>query len=156
MTVHFNLPLSVYRETYSVGFVHSNLLPEERIGETSFNLMHVTDWLPTLLDFGGCSTEFGGKPLDGVSQINTIWTKMDDRYQTKDEILHYMNPLLYTVDSEDPRGDWKNDHDGPLKDRCFSVNVRAVIRVGKWKLHTGLGSKEGDNEVCVVLSLENS
>ena len=109
--------------------------------------MHVTDWLPTLLDFGGCSADFGGKPLDGVSQLNPIWTKMEDRYQTKNEILHYMNPLLYTVGSEDPRGDWKNDHGGPLKNRCFSINVRAVIRVGKWKLHTGLGSKEGDNEV---------
>lgn len=110
--------------------------------------MHVTDWLPTLLDFGGCDAEFGGKPLDGVSQLNPIWSKMEDRYQTKNEILHYMNPLLYTVGSEDPRGDWKNDHGGPLKNRCFSINVRAVIRVGKWKLHTGLGSKEGDNEVC--------
>ena len=109
--------------------------------------MHVTDWLPTLLDFGGCNADFGGKPLDGVSQLNPIWTKMENRYQTKNEILHYMNPLLYTVGSEDPRGDWKNDHGGPLKDRCFSINVRAVIRVGKWKLHTGLGSKEGDNEV---------
>ena len=33
-----------------------------------------------------------------------------------------MNPLIYIDDgSEDPRGNWKDDHFGPLKGRCFNI-----------------------------------
>ena len=34
------------------------------------NIVHITDWMPTILDFAGYRSRvgFGGKPLDGVSQ----------------------------------------------------------------------------------------
>ena len=55
--------------------------------------------------------DYGGKPLDGVSQVGVLWSKVDDKYEVRDEILQYINP--YSIAKEaDPRGDWK---DGVLK-----------------------------------------
>ena len=77
----------------SVGFVHSPLLPKERRGTVSKNLMHVTDWLPTLMHLGQCQgMDYGGKPLDGVSQVEALWSKIDDKYEVRNEILQYINP----------------------------------------------------------------
>jgi len=53
----------------SVGFVHSPLLPVNRMGAITKNLMHVTDWFPTMMHLAGCKNKhYGGKPLDGTSQ----------------------------------------------------------------------------------------
>ena len=140
----------------SLGFIHSPLLPKSRIGEKSFNLMHVTDWLPTLLDLAGCpDDDFGGLPLDGKSQASAIFSNVENEYSIRQErdfgpisltymtrywpskwrpqndskndsrrkeVLHQMNPLIYINDgTEDPRGNWKDDHFGPLKGRCFNI-----------------------------------
>ena len=70
----------------SLGFIHSPLLPKSRIGEKSFNLMHVTDWLPTLLDLAGCPNEdFGGLPLDGKSQASAILSNVENEYSIRQE-----------------------------------------------------------------------
>ena len=82
----------------SVGFVHSPLLPKERRGTVSKNLMHVTDWLPTLMHLGQCQgMDYGGKPLDGVSQVEALWSKIDDKYEVRDEILQYINPYEWRI-----------------------------------------------------------
>ena len=83
-----------------------------------------------------------------------------------------MNPLIYINDgTEDPRGNWKDDHFGPLKGRCFNIardfnnlinlvhfmffiisgeilhkGIRGAIRYRQWKLHTGIGSKKDEDE----------
>ena len=66
---------------------------------------------------------YGGKPLDGVSQVEALWSKVDGKYEVRDEILQYINP--YSIAKEaDPRGDWK---DGVLKG--------TVSRIGSEMLH---------------------
>ena len=81
----------------SLGFIHSPLLPKSRIGEKSFNLMHVTDWLPTLLDLAGCPDEdFGGLPLDGKSQASAIFSNVENEYSIRQERDFGLNSLTYT------------------------------------------------------------
>ena len=94
------------------------------------NLMHVTDWFPTILEFGKCSPTPDEQSLDGVSQAQVIKSQQSsDKYRTREEILHQLNPLAYVSDEiKDPRGDWKNDHGSPLNERCFGIGVRAAIR----------------------------
>ena len=36
--------------------------------------------------------DYGGKPLDGVSQVEALWSKIDEKYDVRDEILQYINP----------------------------------------------------------------
>ena len=113
----------------SPGFIHSPLFVNSQIGSVNSNLMHVTDWYPTILDFGKCSraTE---RALDGISQAEVISNRpLGQNYSTREEILHQLNPLAYVPDEiKDPRGDWKNDHGSPLSGRCFGIGVRAALR----------------------------
>ena len=114
----------------SPGFIHSPLIDPERVGSMTSNVMHVTDWFPTILEFGKCSQTAVKRPLDGVSQAHIITSQPDtEKYMVREEILHQLNPLAYIPDEiKDPRGDWKNDHGSPLNGRCFGIGVRAAIR----------------------------
>ena len=122
----------------SVGIINSPLLPKAKTGTVQTSMMHVTDWLPTLLEFGGCpGLNYGGKPLDGISLAPVILSEAPESntYQPREEILHFMNPLA-TSDRTDSRvTEWEN---GPLKGKCFPPSTRAVLRWKKWKLFTGL------------------
>ena len=114
----------------SPGFIHSPLIDPERVGSMTSNVMHVTDWFPTILEFGKCSQTAIERPLDGVSQAHILTSQPDtEKYMVREEILHQLNPLAYIPDEiKDPRGDWKNDHGRPLNGRCFGIGVRAAIR----------------------------
>ena len=60
---------------HGVGFV-SGPLVKNRQGEVSYDLMHVSDWFPTLLSAAGGSSE--GLHLDGHDQWDTIrWVFQD-------------------------------------------------------------------------------
>ena len=100
-------------------------------------MAHVTDWLPTLLEFGGCGgLNYGGKPLDGISFASKIFGESgNDSYQPREEILHFMNPHGISDRTDSRESEWQN---GPLKEKCFSPTTRAVLRWKQWKLLTGI------------------
>ena len=104
-------------------------MPESKRGTTADNLMHVTDWMPTLMDIGQCQPAPGQvKPLDGISQTESLFGESSGgKYDVRNEILHTMDPLTVTLET-DKRGDWKGN-DGILKDRCFNIQIKAVLRV---------------------------
>ena len=56
----------------SVGFVHSPLLSREpyAIGDDNYELLHISDWYPTLLHLAGVPMK--GLSLDGFNQWPTI------------------------------------------------------------------------------------
>ena len=82
---------SFYRGGLSgTGFVHSKLLPLAARGQSYYGQMHVTDWLPTLMNIA-TNNEWKGSLnnsiIDGVNQWEAISTPntLSPRY----EILHY-------------------------------------------------------------------
>jgi len=82
----------------AAGFVNSKLL--EKPGRTSMDLIHVTDWVPTLVNLAGGSVK---GPLDGVDQWPTISEGLPS---AREEIL--LNIDLHTFKNKAlRRGDWK-------------------------------------------------
>ena len=55
-----------------MGFVSSPLLAASQKGQEASNLIHITDWLPTMLSIAGGSTD--SLSIDGLNQWNTIQT----------------------------------------------------------------------------------
>ncbi|XP_060551406.1 arylsulfatase J-like [Ruditapes philippinarum] len=102
------------------GFVHSELINKEMAGTVSNELMHVTDWFPTLLRAAG-GTINGTKPLDGYDQWETL---MYGKPGPRTEILHDILPLnKRRIDT--------------LYDNVLNSTFRASIRIGDWKLMKG-------------------
>ncbi|KAL5259356.1 hypothetical protein ACHWQZ_G009712 [Mnemiopsis leidyi] len=110
-----NYPLRGGKATYweggirSASFIHSPLLQG---GNVNGELIHVTDWLPTITHIGACGVEptnCTGPELgdiDGVNQWNTI-----------------------IGESESPRSEFLVNYD--------QVDNNAALRMGKWKLLQG-------------------
>ena len=92
------------------GFVsggHPSLPPSAR-GTTSHALVHVTDWLPTIVGLAGGSIA-RNRPLDGYDQWKAIVGGGDEG--PRSELLHNINPacgLGYVNPNAALRsGDWK-------------------------------------------------
>ena len=102
----------------AVGFVHGNLLRNTK-GTSSRALMHVSDWMPTLVRLAG--GDVGSLTLDGLD----LWDSISYGSPSKRvEILHDMDPLSTPVGDIYPKSPFDNRY-------------LASIRVDKWKLITG-------------------
>ncbi|XP_072174587.1 arylsulfatase B-like [Diadema setosum] len=114
-----------------VGFVHSPLIPYDMRGTVNRELIHVSDWFPTIVKGIAGGKLVTRKPLDGVNQWKTIRKGAQSK---RKEILHNIDPVYVPAawTSENER------HFGKLENLPFNATIRASIRVGKWKLSTGL------------------
>ncbi|XP_069119486.1 arylsulfatase J-like isoform X2 [Argopecten irradians] len=103
---------------HGVGFVHGKAL--QRKGTVSHELLHVTDWYPTLVGLAGGSLN-GTKPLDGFNQWKTI---SEGAKSPREILLHNIDPLFK------PAGDKREGSP-------FDNRVRAALRWRDWKIITG-------------------
>ncbi|XP_077999968.1 arylsulfatase I-like [Glandiceps talaboti] len=110
----------------AVGFVNSPLLGDHVRGTATKELIHMSDWFPTLVRLAG-GTLIGNKKLDGYNQWETI---SQGAPTVRNEILYNIDPL-YRIPSLAKVGQdkWANNP--------FNISMRAAIRVGEWKLLTG-------------------
>lgn len=106
---------STYRGGVSVpAFIHSKLIPESRRGSTYDGNVHVTDWLPSLMNVatnGEWSGSFGGSSvvIDGINVWDAI---INDDDSPRTSIIHLMDSALnYSVQL----GNYKLNYD------CISV-----------------------------------
>ncbi|XP_077988816.1 arylsulfatase B-like [Glandiceps talaboti] len=110
---------------HGVGFVHSPLLEKNVKGTLNNELIHVSDWFPTLVNLSGGSLN-GTKPLDGYNQWQTI---SEGTPSPRKELLHNIDPLM-PLSNDTVSGEWWNG-------TSFNTSIRAALRVGDWKLITG-------------------
>lgn len=83
---------SYYRGGVSAtAIVHSKMLPTSRRGTTYDGLVHVTDWLPTLMHLasnGEWTGSYSDAELDGVNVWDSILSGEDS---PREEIVHFVN-----------------------------------------------------------------
>ncbi|XP_071489134.1 arylsulfatase B-like [Diadema antillarum] len=107
---------------HGVGFVSSPLLPDNVRGTVSRELIHVSDWFPTLVQ-GLAGHSLNGTKLDGFNMWDTISSKGVSSPRV--ELVHNIDPM------QDP------------PEMCnytsskFNTSIRAAIRYKDWKLITG-------------------
>ena len=97
-------------------FIHGSMLQDP--GRTSHGLIHVTDWLPTLVTVGGGDGE-ALKGLDGVDQWRALMlNKKSPRY----EMLHNI----------DPEKDGKNGPEGAIRQGPYKLILGDPGRPDGW------------------------
>ncbi|KAB5548966.1 hypothetical protein PHYPO_G00061760 [Pangasianodon hypophthalmus] len=130
-----------------VAFVTGPLV--ERPGTVSRELIHVSDWLPTLVGVAGGSTN-GTKPLDGFNVWDTI---SKGKASPRQELLHNIDPLYVDiapcpgkaeVAQQEMLDSLRRDslrrnslRTGSASVARFNVSMHAAIRYKNWKLLTG-------------------
>uniref|UniRef100_A0A665T5T5 Sulfatase N-terminal domain-containing protein n=1 Tax=Echeneis naucrates TaxID=173247 RepID=A0A665T5T5_ECHNA len=118
-----------------VGFVTSPLL--ERPGTVSRELIHVSDWLPTLVGLAGGSTNTT-KHLDGFDVWNTISKGFTS---PRLELLHNIDPLYNDIapcPGREQQLTLAQVVSGDSRSKSgFNVSIHAAIRSSNWKLLTG-------------------
>ncbi|XP_071476447.1 arylsulfatase B-like [Diadema antillarum] len=128
-----------------VGFVHSPLLPASVRGSSNHELIHISDWLPTIVAGLAGGSLNGTKPLDGFNMWDTIRGVVPS---PRKELLHNIDPLVvypyYPEDSETDQDAWSEMWSNRLsaavpRFQRFNSSIRAALRVGDWKIQTGHG-----------------
>ncbi|KAM4527808.1 arylsulfatase B isoform 1-T1 [Odontesthes bonariensis] len=118
-----------------VGFVASPLL--KKPGTVNRELIHVSDWLPTLVGLAGGSTN-GTKSLDGFNMWNTISKGFAS---PRLELLHNIDALYYDIAPCPGRQSRLTLARGVSADSwassSFNTSIHAAIRASNWKLLTG-------------------
>ncbi|XP_063959866.1 arylsulfatase B-like [Lytechinus pictus] len=117
---------------HGVGFVSSPLLPDDVQGTINRELIHVSDWYPTLVE-GIAGWTLKGAKLDGYNVWQTISQGISS---PRKELLHNIDPLGAPSPPKPPLE--------PPIPSCnftfpskFNVSTRAAIRFKDWKLITG-------------------
>ncbi|XP_055792033.1 arylsulfatase B [Salvelinus fontinalis] len=127
-----------------VGFVTSPLLKQP--GTVSRQLIHISDWLPTLVGLAGGSTN-GTKPLDGYN----VWNAISKGHASpRLELLHNIDPLYVDIApcpgsasqglpvyNAPVRGGGSTSNLWSWSNSGFNVSIHAAIRSMQWKLLTG-------------------
>ncbi|TRY65205.1 hypothetical protein DNTS_009427 [Danionella cerebrum] len=123
-----------------VAFVSGPII--EQPGAVNQELMHISDWLPTIVGLAGASTN-GTKPLDGFDMWDTI---SRGTASPRVELLHNIDPLFMDT-SPCPGGDAPEElvqeslrsvgHQVDLRASEFNTSVHAALRFRNWKLLTG-------------------
>ncbi|XP_071954399.1 arylsulfatase I-like [Antedon mediterranea] len=131
----YNWPLRGEKGSYfeggirAIGFVHSPLLDDDIKGTVNNELIHVSDWFPTIIEgIAGWNTN-GTKTLDGVNQWNTI---KSGSASGRTEILYNIDPMAVLS-----KGGKK------WNGQSFDVKISAAIRSGDMKLITGDKGTDG-------------
>ncbi|XP_056421409.1 arylsulfatase J isoform X2 [Hyla sarda] len=122
-----NWPLRGSKGTYweggirAIGFVHSPFLKIK--GHICKELIHITDWFPTLVTLAGGEIEEDMK-LDGYDIWETI---SEGKRSPRIDILHNIDPMYIKARN----GSWTAGFG------IWNTAVQSAIRVNQWKLLTG-------------------